>query len=541
MAQLAIPTEASTGTSTARQIVVIAADRSTTKIVRLNSVAQSLILEYCSIIDLPIIAETAGPKLIQVAAKRVVEQLGGNCKKVSLLLNDVNGFSALQRVPIGTEHQIRTHLQQHLLQANKTDLTKYVWTVSPLHPASGSEQSLSDVVDNKMNVLVCATRREHVDTVRAAFRKEGYEVDHVFFQLPALLKAFNLFAGNAFEKETVALLHVQATKALIAVIRNGVLFHLHEFHIDSAPTSENELTLQQELKNQLAVVQSKTKSKVRCTFVSADGEITETLVTTLKNHGFYVRSWSALKKISLSTSATKLIGMQLVNDRLNTTIGAALMCEAADKLIRDIEQTHHDEDVDVAELLHKLSRPLAVATALLVAGFIFLWNWNWYSQQQVKLLRAKLKSMSVVMQKSDPAIPLNRRVDELEMFSKSRHAWPPVIAEIRNLNIDGVQLLQLRASDVLTVADVNPFDTDTRGGQRRRLLGALTLEAQNQGGLGALEQFMNEVKQNHAVRPLLSKKKPVRLLNNIQAATEAPDAKETTLFTVEYALDERSF
>ena len=149
-------------------------------------------------------------------------------------------------------------------------------------------------------------------------------------------------------------------------------------------------------------------------------------------------------------------------------------------------------------------------------------------------MKNKEKQLATVRAASDGPV---KRLAELETFRASRKFWPGVIAQLRSLDVSGVSVSQVRITDALIAPEKNPFEPEKSANARWQNAGSVVVVARNEAGIGALEDFMTAVKSNGYIKPLLHRKKPARVLNNIEIA-DAP--APATLFTVEYPLQDKA-
>ncbi|MBA4147618.1 MAG: hypothetical protein H0X66_05845 [Verrucomicrobia bacterium] len=469
-------------------------------------------------------------KLIPNVVQDFLARFSGS-GEVVLIIDPSVSVRFVQNVPLTTEKTIHEHLRQAVAKTERIDLATYFWTVTPLSVPHVNEKELTAATFQERSAVLSATKKKWLDEMKAQVEAVGWKLKQVLFQQACVIRAFQLFGGTALEKETVGLLHFSHSRYSLALLQNGIWI----CHRDGQVRGTSRL--RDDIKTYLAGTLSHFRIQARCLFVSVDGAGAELLANELKENGSYARTWNALRKITVETGPETRENILSDGTQFNSLVGAMLIvadCSQPDAQNKEISV--FEQVVETSERL--FGRPLKIAACLALLASGYLWYLNSNSERQFAQLEAKLKKQEQRLEKFQSADGSpEKRLAELDAFRSSRTFWPGVVAQIRSLNVDGVSLSQVRISDTLIPPDKNPFETHSAEKRRWQNSGSMIVEARNVAGIGALENFMNAVKANGYIRPLLHKKKPARVLNNIEIVDTVSPA---TLFTVEYPLQDKT-
>ncbi len=523
-----------TENSKVNELIVVEVGIQSTKMIRLQSIGQTFILHDYSV-EGPLF-ETDSQKIDKDNLSRLADQLGSE-KNITVVINDAASFNMAQKVPVATEEGIRTHLQQSLSQSCKIDLTKHFWSVTGLATGFDDQKGLTEALSNKLNVLLSATRRETIEELRTSFKKAGVEIEHVVFHVPSLVKAFEFYSDTTFEDQIVGLLDLNHDRYSLGFVKNGGLVSFRETKFTESLIPRNHMQTEQEIKTSILATETRYHAPVKCVFVSGNYNRIDLFINELRDLGCYARQWNAARKLSISMDQEKREQLAVEGGQLDSALGGALLTiESLKKNITDLESAFVPE----SSRFNGLVQPLALAVCILIGAFVAVFNLNWFAGEKLKREMADYSHQQPkALLKEIPLPRLNEQVDELEWFTHSRHNWLSVIAAIKNIKVNDVALSQIRITDTLGIIDPSGFDTASNKTRKRKTCGELLVEARNEGGVATLGTFIDAVKTNHQVRPLLNKRTTVRILNNV--SVPAKPGTNATLFTVEYLLEEKLF
>ena len=518
---------------TVNEVTAIEVSPRYTVAIRLRVIGQAVVVEKC-ISEGPIFLMEGGRmKVHSQVVKKIVHGLGEGVKNVSLVVNMPSEVSFLQQTSIGTESSLRSEIHQAAQLSHKIDLTKYHWTVTPLAKDLDNKHRLKEAFSNKTSMLVSGARREHVEALRAAFRKEKCAVEQTLFPPVCLEKAFDFFSGNMLENETVVLCQsTESCFSLTLLKKNRILEH-HIYPGDAAGLQTAQVL------DAIGTLQQRCKSAIRCVFVSGETDLSERISSGLKAGGCYARTWNAIRKLSAAPELKQSGNYPEESYLFNAAAGAAmLVLEGQARADEEAAETALDEGI-IAQKWVQLSAAAACLLGMLSGGLFFF---NERLGQEIKASEGKLKkAQQTVSVREVPLESTKKRIRELEWFRESRRNWPQIAVDLIESNPWGLEIVQVKATDGLMLDDLNPFDSATTGALKRKNTGSLLIEARNHGGLSSLEALRDTLRENPRVWPILNRKNPFRFLNNIEASSGQPEAAAAALVTVECLLEERLF
>jgi hypothetical protein len=522
-----------------REIAIVEVGVQSTIVTRLQVIGQTFILLDYWFEEPLLIAAGNSQKIQKPKVAPIISRLGPQIKKLTMVMNDAGSFSMPQKVPVSTEDDIRRHLQQTLSQTHKIDLAKYFWTVSPLASGFYEQQGLTEAFSNKLNVLLCGTGKEDVEALRSSFNKEGVEIEHIVFHIPALVKAFEFYGDKTFQDQIIGLLDLNPDRCSLGFIKNGALVTFRESKSVEPLVARDHLRTHREIKESVLAIESRFHGPAKCIFVSGNYSGLASFIHEMKERRCYSRQWNAARKLSVPSDPEKREQLNVDGVRLNGVIGAALLTlESVQKNITDVDAASQT----APSKLEHLIQPLALAASILIVALATVFNLNSFAADKAKNeLSTYSAQQNKAPAKQPPHLKLSDQVEELELFTNSRHRWLSVVDAIRGIHVEGVELSQVRITDTLGLLEFNPFENVANKGRQRKISGTLVIEACNQGGVSSLGAFINAVKTNEHVRPLLNKRATVRMLNNIPAPAKSSTATNATLFAVEYLLEEKVF
>ncbi len=524
-----------------QEVLAIEIGVQVTKAISLQRMAHSTVVRDYHVEESLIPTESTREKIAEKNIASALARLNPQTRKITLIINDATAFSVVHRVPVSTEEGIRNHIKQTFLQNNKVNLDQFFWSVLPLNNGADAA-GVTEAAFNKSNVLICGTKKDYVDKLVAWLTGRGYSVQNILFQVPCLIKAFQTFGGPLFEKQTVALLHLNHSKYGLALIKNGGLIAHRESKFNRDLSVKNHHLIQQDVRATLLNWEAKYKTEVKCIFVSGDYMGNALFINELREHGCYARPWAAIKKIPniLPESKKEQLGSDAA--QLNIVLGAAISAAESSETGNTVQPADAEEPSAQKSAVPWLTRPFAIAACVLLLVWGILQNQTTRVEKIVKAQAAESSKVALTPLPEQAALAqLEAQVNELRGFSQARIVWSPVVAQLKEIQVSGVELMQVKASDAITISDPNPFSDEAKNGPKRKNTGNILIEARNDGGLTSLESFMVTVKTNDWVKPLLNKKRPMRLVNNVSTTTNSNAGIESSQFTVEYALDEKTF